>query len=165
MKTITTQDEIKAIITALQAIHVRPFCCESSDPKINAQRNLRGKTHYVDDDTLRWHKSRVCSAHTLHGGLLYRIICSDALDMNNTTRGFRAVVFDVFGTTVDRPTLEEASKTSQAALKVSDSHTLDLTAHYREAIAGQIKHKQDELEELRGCLSSLPAAQESKVEA
>lgn len=27
---------------------------EASDPRDNAQRNLSGRTHYVDDDTLRW---------------------------------------------------------------------------------------------------------------
>lgn len=35
---------------------------ESSDAKTNAQRNLCGRTHYVDEDTLRWHKSRVLDA-------------------------------------------------------------------------------------------------------
>ncbi len=31
---------------------------ESNNPKWNAQSNLSGRTHYVDEDTLRWHKSR-----------------------------------------------------------------------------------------------------------
>jgi len=35
------------------------FTRESGDPKTNAQRNLMGRTHYVDDATLRFHASRV----------------------------------------------------------------------------------------------------------
>lgn len=156
MKTTTTADEIKAIILALNAIHVRPYDCQSAYPKYNAQRNLRGKTHYVDDDTLRWHKSRVLDAHTLHAGLLFRIVCCDSLDMHNTKRGFRAVVFDVFGTTIDRPKLEEASSTQQGALKLSDASTIDLVSHYREAIADQLNQSQNHAEALRDCLGALP---------
>lgn len=81
---------------------------ESGDPKTNAQRNLSGRTHYVDDATLRWHKSRVLRAQVSDQGLLFWIITSDALDMNNTKRGFRYVIFDLFGTTLARPDLEHA---------------------------------------------------------
>lgn len=87
---------------------------ESSDPKSNAQRNLCGRTHYVDDDTLRWHKSRVLLTTVADNGLLFAIVTSDALDMNNTKRGFRFVIFDVFGRVVERPKLGEAITTRKA---------------------------------------------------
>lgn len=90
---------------------------ESSDPKRDAQRNLCGRTHYVDDDTLRFHKSRVLSARPLCGGLLYGIVTSDALDMNNTRRGFRFVLFDLLGHVIERPDLEHTFKSSDAASK------------------------------------------------
>lgn len=90
---------------------------ESSNAKTNAQRNLCGRTHYVDDDTLRWHKSRVLSTRCADGGLLFAIITSDALDMNNTRRGFRYVIFDVFGDTIARPELDQAFSTSAKAEK------------------------------------------------
>lgn len=90
---------------------------ESSDPKRNAQRNLQGRTHYVDDDSLRFHKSRVISARDHDGGLLFSIVTSDALDMHNTKRGFRYVIFDLFGTVIDRPTLENVFRTSDQASK------------------------------------------------
>lgn len=158
MTTKTTPSEITAIIAALAKLHVYPFRQEQSDPKYNAQRNLSGKTHYVDDDTLRWHKSRVLSARELHGGLLFRIVCSDALDMHNTNRGFRAVVFDVFGTTVNRPSLEEAVKTKQAAIKASEENEIDLVAHYRAAIARELQQREDSAGELRAALLTLPSA-------
>ncbi|KAH2035914.1 hypothetical protein KXW51_006159, partial [Aspergillus fumigatus] len=74
------------------------FRTESHDPKTNAQRNLCGRTHYVDDDNLRFHKSRVISARVVDNGLLFAIVTSDALDFENRKRGFRYVIFDVFGT-------------------------------------------------------------------
>lgn len=157
MKTTTTPESIAAIIAALSKIHVRPFGYESGDPKNNAQRNLNGKTHYVDDDTLRFHKSRVLSAQAIHSGLLFRIITSDALDMHNTKRGSRAVVFDVFGTTVDRPKLEEATATKQAALNLSERQTIDLVAHYQAAIASELRNREREASELRAALATLPA--------
>ena len=89
---------------------------ESSDPKYNAQRNLEGRTHYVDDDTLRFHKSRVLRTVITDGGLLLAIIESYAVDMDNTSRAFRPVIFDLFGTVIERPKLEDGFKTHKQAL-------------------------------------------------
>lgn len=164
MKTTATDEQIKIILAALQRLHLKPFCQESCDTKHNAQRNLSGKTHYVDDDTLRWHKSRVLSSGHLHGGLLFRITTSDALDIHNTRRGFRAVVFDVFGTTIYRPKLEEAFSTSHAAYKASEKQEIDLVTHYREAIASELRHRQQAVIEYSEALAMLPDA-ESKHEA
>lgn len=90
---------------------------ESDNPKWNAQRNLAGRTHYVDDDTLRWHKSKVLSTYITDHGLLFAIITSDALDMNNTKRGYRYAIFDVFGNVVARPNLEDSFKSKEPCRK------------------------------------------------
>jgi len=50
-------------------------------------------------------------------GLLYSIITSDALDMDNTRRSFRYVIFDIFGNVLARPDLEDSFKTSLKARK------------------------------------------------
>ena len=112
---------------------------ESSNPKWNAQRNLSGRTHYVDDDTLRFHKSRVLSARHTDDGLLFAIVTSDALDMHNTKRGFRYVIFDVFGNTLDRPKLEDAFRSSEKAtqamwdaLNAIDAKAVTLAANQRQ---------------------------------
>ena len=89
---------------------------ESSDPKYNAQHNLEGRTHYVDDDTLRFHKSRVLRTTITDGGLLLAIIESYAVDMDNTSRAFRPVIFDLFGTVIKRPNLDDGFKTHKQAL-------------------------------------------------
>jgi hypothetical protein len=89
---------------------------ESSDPKYNAQRNLEGRTHYVDDDTLKFHKSRILRTVITDGGLLLAIIESYAVDMHNTSRAFRPVIFDLFGTVIECPKLEDGFKTHKQAL-------------------------------------------------
>jgi len=110
---------------------------EVSDPKRNAQRNLCGRTHYVDDDTLRWHKSRIVSTHVPDEGLLFAIVSSDALDMNNTRRGFRYVIFDVFGTVLGRTKIDEAFSTSKQAKKAmwSALNEIDAKSITKEAIS------------------------------
>jgi hypothetical protein len=108
---------------------------ESSNPKWNAQRNLNGRTHYVEDDTLRFHKSRILSARHTDNGLLFAIVESMALDMHNTKRGYRYVIFDLFGSTIDRPALENSYRTSKqataamwAALNAIDAKAITLAA-------------------------------------
>lgn len=90
---------------------------ESSDAKWNAQRNLTGRTHYVDDDTLRSFHSRILSSHVVDNGLLFAIVESVALDCHNTRRGYRYVIFDVFGNTVERASLDDCYKSNAAAQK------------------------------------------------
>jgi len=90
---------------------------QSSHPAINAQKNLMGRTHFVDPDTLRFHKSRVVSARSTHAGLLFAIVTSDALDFENSRRGFRYTLFDLFGTVISRTDLEGAFRTSRQAEK------------------------------------------------
>jgi hypothetical protein len=112
------------------------FRNESSHPLDNAQKNLMGRTHYVDPDTLKWHKSRVLSSGMTDGGLLFWIVTSDALDMDNTRRGYRFVVFDVFGHVVSRQKLEDAWKRREPCdkAKLAFLNRFDAVTHTRQAI-------------------------------
>ena len=109
---------------------------KSSDPKHNAQLNLAGRTHYVDDDTLRYFHARVLSSRVVDGGLLFAIVESASGDANHTTRIFRYVIFDVFGTVVERPDMESSWKSSAPAEKAMwrALDTIDAIAHTRAAI-------------------------------
>jgi hypothetical protein len=91
--------------------------CKSSYPASNAQLNLAGKTHYVDSDTLRFHKSRILETHITDNGLLFALIESCAADMDNTKRIFRPVIFDLLGNVISRPTLENSFNTRKQANK------------------------------------------------
>jgi hypothetical protein len=112
---------------------------KSNDPKINAQRNLSGKTHYVDDDSLKFHKSRILRSGHTDNGLIFFLIESCALDWNNTKRGFRYVIFDVYGNTIDRPDLESSFKSHEAAKKAmwESLNKIDAITITQEAIEKQ----------------------------
>ena len=49
----------------------------SDNPTISAQKNLEGRTHFVDPQTLKFHGSRVLSALPVSDGALYST-CSPA---------------------------------------------------------------------------------------
>jgi hypothetical protein len=136
---------------------MRLFRNESSHAKVNAQRNLCGRTHYVDDDTLRWHKSRVLAARVIDKGLLLAITTSDALNMDNTKRGFRYVIFDVFGTVLARPELKESFKRREQCDKAMWAvlNALDAREHTLVAIEDVRKAQMRELDELRGTVIDL----------
>lgn len=87
----------------------------SYDPKYNAQQNLSGRTHYAEDSTLSFFHARILDTFETDGGLLFALIESVALDMHNTKRGFRYVIFDIFGHTLSRVGLEESFTTSAKA--------------------------------------------------
>lgn len=140
---------------------------ESSNPKWNAQRNLSGRTHYVDDDTLRFHKSRVLSARHTDGGLLFAIVTSDAKDYQGRTRGFRYVIFDLFGTILDRPELDDAFKTSERATKAmwAALDRIDAKTHTLAAIEKQRAAQARELDELAVQVAKVETPQELSTRA
>lgn len=157
MKITNTSEEIKAIVAAIKPLHVSLFTNHSCDPKYDAQRNLSGRTHYVDDDTLRFHHSRITGRAVLADGLLFSLTHSDSLDMRNTSRGFRCTVFDVFGTVVYSPDLDQAVKSGEKAIAERNKAEFDVVAHYRKAIADKVRHTKDELHALVGIASALEA--------
>lgn len=133
------------------------FSEKSSNTKYNAQRNLQGRTHYVDDDTLRFHKSRILSTHVGSNGLIFALIESYSADYNNTRRLFRPVVFDIFGTVISRVDLEEGYKYKQAARsKLTEIlNGIDAKAHTLQAIDKQEKAFIEECERMRAKVRGL----------
>ena len=113
-----------------------------STGKANAQDNLRGVSHYVDDSTLRYFKSRICDATEIMDGLFFKIVESVALDMHNTERGYRVVVFDVFGEIVERASLDDCYKTRKQAER-NFHFLLDVQAYYAKRLRelGQIEYQ------------------------
>lgn len=132
---------------------------QSSNAKDNAQRNLAGRTHYVDDDTLRWHHGRVLSSRHTDGGLLFAIVESVALDMRNTKRGCRYVIFDIFGHTVARPDLENCWSRSEPATKAmwAKLNELDAKAITLAAIERANEYHASEMTRLAEELAQLEA--------
>ena len=79
------------------AANVALFTDKSSDSKRNAQENLQGRTHYAEDASLKFFKARIVSAHADADGLFFKMVESVSIDYEHTRRGFRVVVFDLFG--------------------------------------------------------------------
>ena len=121
-----------------------------NDSRANAQDNLCGRTHYVDDGTLRFHKSRIISAHVLYEGLLFGIVESYSADYNNTRRAFRGVIFDLFGTALYRPELADGFSTSKAATKAFWKMVNAINAQLvtREAITRALLQHGEEMNQL-----------------
>jgi len=102
MKTKLTAEMKSARLTAaMNAAYVRPFRCESSYPEYDAPRNLQGRTHYADPDTLKCFKAKILNAGHTKDGLLYWLVESVQSRPNHGGYTRRAVVFDVFGTIVN----------------------------------------------------------------
>jgi hypothetical protein len=103
------------IESALNILGIRPYrqqsCCSLDD----AQRNLQGRTHYVDNDTLKGFRARVLNAHLSRDGLVYWIIESVGNKPFDGKANKRFIAFDVFGDVIsDR---EQWHATSKAADK------------------------------------------------
>jgi hypothetical protein len=128
-----------------------------SNPLHYAQNQLEGRTHYVEDSTLRYFYARVIGAHDDADGLLFWIVESTAQDHENTARGFRPVVFDIFGEVVFRPNLSGMVKTSDKARALYRDwlESFDIVAHYREALETRAGRLESEAHQYREALQAL----------
>ena len=130
---------------------------ESSDELTNAQRNVMGRTHYVDPYTLRFHKSRVLRTAIVDKGLLFCLVESCALDMNGRKRGFRFIIFDLFGTVISRVNLDDCYSSQKAADKGlwAAVNLIDAKAVTMAAIDQAEKYSAQEYADMREMVRSL----------
>jgi hypothetical protein len=133
----------------------------SSNPAENAQRNLMGRTHYVDPETLRFHQARILSTYAVDGGRLFALIESYAVDYQNTERRKRFVVFDLCGNVIERAALEDGWRTTDQARKAMWAclNSLDARSITAEAIERQRRYTLDALDRLM-CLAEIEEAKE-----
>ena len=143
---------------AHNAFNTAPFDACGYSPKYVAQKALRGKTHYVDDDTLRFHKSRVLACYSTDHGTVFTIIESCALDMHNSKRGFRFVSFDLAGEVLQRDTLDGCYKTrKQAESAMWDwLNSFDAVDHYKRKLKGMAIRESKRIEEMVKLADQLP---------
>lgn len=128
--------------------------------RANAQAMLSGRTHYVDDSTLRYFNSRITGAQPSCFGLFYVITESVGRDSYNGARGFRTVLFDINGQTVYRPSLEELEPTSTKAQKTFYAwyESFNAENYYQEKIREKIIYNQRQAYTLEECLEALHEA-------
>jgi len=95
------QKTIDNIVSACSALGFYRFENKSSYHDDDAVRNLDGKTHYVDPDTMRFFKAKTLFAQHLNN-LFYIIEQSQASDFENSSRVRRVSVFNTFGECVEQ---------------------------------------------------------------
>lgn len=130
-------------------LNLKLFSQESYNCTRNTQINLAGKTHYTDSDTLRYFHSRIVASSDTENGLIFWFIESAAKDCNNTSRGFRYVAFDLFGTVLCRVDLADMTSTSEKARKQFWTwlETFDTIGHYKNAFKQKaLQAKKDAIE-------------------
>jgi len=143
---------------AVRAAGFSLFTCKSSYEKNNAQQNLSGRTHYADDDTLRYFGARINRAGHRADGLLFLIVESVSSKPEDTKRNKRFVVFDVLGTVVnDR---EEWFATTDQAHKAAENFLaeFDADAHTVEALGAHAHRLQTEAHWIKTALAGKEAA-------
>jgi hypothetical protein len=149
-----------ALASALHSLGFSTFTDKSCYPKSDAKRNLEGRTHFADDDTLRFFGSRILSATDHCDGLLYSLIESSYQDWNKTRRTVRFAVFDVFGTCIYRPDIEAGYRTSKQANKARYAwlNAFDVDAWYAEQIKSRSLRLQRDAQALNDILcATVPA--------
>lgn len=157
MKNIELHPDRDFALTLANTLGENIFTTRYSHTKSNAQDNLCSRTHYVDNDTLRYHASRVLGAIVLAEGALYLITESTALDYHKTRRGFRCVMFDLTGRSIYHPDLNDCHKSKDTAQHAFWTWygSFDVVDHYRQVIAEKITNSERKLIVLRSTAADL----------
>jgi len=105
-----------------------------------AYDQLGGRTHYADPETLRFFGARILAAQSACNGLLYWIVESLGKDGRDGKRGFRFVVFDVWGEVIERAPLAEMFSTSDKARAAFYDWlgAFDLADHYTDRLRQEL---------------------------
>lgn len=135
----------------------RLYDSKSYRAKYNAQMNLEGRTHWASDSNLKFFGCRISSAHEVENGLLFYVVESSFLDFQNTKRGFRYAIFDLFGECVARLDVDHAFSTSAQAKRAmwKELETFDTAEHYRKALQSIANRADKEAERTREALAQL----------
>lgn len=147
----------------LRAAGLGLFQDRRSDSKSRAQDCLSGRTHYVNDDTLHCFKSRILSSDAICSDTLFYIVESVSLDANHTRRGVRGVVFDIFGTAVYRPNLDQCHRTAEQAKRAMWAWLNEFSEadHYAAILEARATRKEREALEMRKAVRAIERKREA----
>lgn len=135
---MTTAD----LATALSKHGVQLFKERSGMPLNQAQRNLEGRTHYVDDSTLKSFVAKIHSCNIMDDGLILGMVesCQKGPRAEDG-RVFRPVFFDVFGNTVYRPDLDDSFDSQKQAMSDFWKQAAEIDAIKATVEGAKAKHK------------------------
>jgi signal recognition particle subunit SEC65 len=103
---------------------------------------------------MRYFNSRITLAQPSTFGMFYLITESVSFDPQNSKRGFRCVLFDINGSVVYRPNLEELENTSTKAEKTFYKwfETFNPKTYYKNQIKEKIIQTNRQAQNLEECL-------------
>ena len=140
MKTTTTKkSKLERITAALYMQGVSLYTHKSCYPENDAPQNLRGRTHYVDADTMKHFSARILNVGHSADGLIYWIV--ESVSSRPTNGGYtrRAVIFDVFGEVLaDRDNWHKITDKAVAEA-LEFVRTFDAVKHTAEKLAARAK--------------------------
>lgn len=143
------------LVLSLKEAGISLFTDRSGFPLSQAQRNLEGRTHYVDDKTLKAFDGKVHSTHVLDDGLVFGIV--ESVKPADAARSFRPVFFDLFGNVVARPELEDSSPSLAKAMTLfwSMAEDIDSPDVTIKGIKEKQKYLQDGIDKLDDLMKAI----------
>jgi hypothetical protein len=137
--------DMRILSNALRCAGFATFEIEGRTASARAQYALSGRTHYCEPATLRWHKARINHAQLLSMGAFFLIVESCSADFENSKRVSRAVCFDIFGTVVYRPDLDESSTSTATATTAFYKfwNEFNEVAYYQEELKSRSRRAQE----------------------
>ena len=130
------------IETSLTILGIRPFRVESCYALDNAQRNLSGRSHYADKETLRYFKARILDAYTAKENLVFWLIESNNSKHFEPKKNKRFICFDIFGTVLNER--DDWFSTSKAADNARRCEMVWRVRKYRKnAMAGRLEQRRE----------------------
>lgn len=150
MKTINS-DKLR---NALSFTGIYLYKHNGSDPTYNAERNLEGRTHYVDTGTRKYFGSRILSARPMSNDFAFYLVESVSGRPNHGGYNKRFVAFDVFGEVLTQRNEESWFRTSEHAYKagMKEMDTIDILRHTQEKLIARAKR---EVENAKQTLAAL----------
>lgn len=149
---------VEQLVSDLSKAGVQLFRQRSGMPLNQAQRNLEGLTHYVDDKSLSAFVAQIHHVYILEEGLLLALIESVQAGPNKESgRVYRPVLFDVFGNVIHQPTIDDSAdslKKANAQLwqVVDEMDGVQITI---DGLKAKIKQLDDQSEKLTELLDSI----------
>lgn len=144
------------IIEACRAMGHYGYQCKSSYAVSDAQRNLEGRTHYADPDTLKYFKAKILRSTHSKNGLFY-LLQESLPHPDHAGRVRRNVLFDIFGSVVGgrevfhKTAAEADAEYSELRQWMDDAANAEtVAATLRERIASERRAQEEALRRLEG---------------
>jgi hypothetical protein len=129
--------------------------CRHHEPTYDAQRNLDGRSHYVDDRTLGYFGSRILHAEHAARGTLFVLIESRGIESRAGRRRMRVVVFNIAGHVVAHASADTWYSTTRDARRAIPAvlESIDANAENARALDSLEAWNTDEIRRARARLS------------